>query len=32
MKRPKTIARKEGKKERIKQLVNNLLAKQRLFR
>jgi hypothetical protein len=32
MKRTTTIARKEGKKERIRQLVHNLLAKQRLFK
>jgi len=32
MKRPQTIARKEGKKERIRQLVNNLLANPRMFR
>lgn len=33
MKRPtaKTQARKEGKKERVKKLVDNLLAQQRMF-
>lgn len=34
MKRPtaKTQARKEGKKERVKKLVDNLLAEQRMFK